>query len=238
MPRLPWAAAALFSLLTLAYALRHGWTARDLVWSFWLVTFTAGIAVPAGLTLVWALLAAAHPRFERRHWRAFAAFIVALVAVYTLFFGLAHRFFLEFVAGFVPPLHENVRIEEIRRGVPVLALSENALEWWWRNLAATWRAYWPFAALTLLADALSWPRTRDGWLAQNPLCLFDGIGGRIARLMSVQALLLLAWMLGLRGESALFALLFLAIHFLPAGFFGALPGRRQHEPADRAGERH
>ncbi len=32
MPRLPWAAAALFSLLTLAYALRHGWTARDLVW--------------------------------------------------------------------------------------------------------------------------------------------------------------------------------------------------------------
>jgi hypothetical protein len=226
-----WIGATVFSGLTLAYALQHGWTARDLVWSFWLVTFTSGIAVPAGLTLVWALVLAAHPEFDRRQWRAFALFIAALVAVFALFLGLAHQFFLNFVTGFVTPLHENLRVEEMRRGVPVLALSENALQWWWNNLVAAFRAYWPFAAATLLSDALAFPWTRDGLLALNPLSLSSQLGARVSRLMAVQALLLFAYVLGLTGESVLFTLLFVVIHFLPAGFFAERIGGRREEGA-------
>lgn len=231
-----WGSAAFFSLLTLGYALQHGWTARDLVWSFWLVTLTSGLAVTALPTLVWALLAAAHPEFDRRKWRAFAIFIAAVIAVFALFLGLAHEFFLGFVTGFVAPLHENLRVEEIRKGVRFLALSENAFVWWWNNLVAAFRAYWPFAAVSLLADVQAYPWTRNGWLALNPLSLSSNIGARLSRLMSVQALLLLAFMLGLTGESVLFALLFVVIHFLPAGFFSEMiAGRAKRGGAESAG---
>lgn len=200
-------ALAFFATLALAWIFR--WSTTDLVWSFWLMSWTTGIAGVA-LSRAGSVLAPDLPGAGR-----VALAIGGLVAVlgHGLHMSLFHVAYAHIVSGALPLVEDPTRVYlgnltwTIGKGFTVH-----------ETLAEAIRRYWPFILISVLRDA-------PAMLRQD---LDGSVWAAYKRMFRMHALVMLSIVLFLMGAESFYGLAFVfLILFSPPSLWRALWQRQR-----------